>query len=79
MDRIKLNAGDPEHWATPAEIKAAAENGLDLSFSGTACKAAANYNGYVTAVTENGTIIQGWAGEFTAERSNRQCMKSSLK
>ena len=72
MDRIKLNAGDPKHWATPAEIKAAAEKGLDLSFSGTACKAAANYNGYITAVTENGTIIQGWAGEFTAERSNRQ-------
>ena len=66
MDRIKLNAGDPKRWATPAEIRATAKNGLEVSYSGTSCKVASNYNGYVTAVTESGTIIQGWAGEFTA-------------
>lgn len=72
MQRIKLNAGDPKKWATPAEIKAAAENGLDLFLDGIPCKVAANYDGYITAVTENGTIMQEWAGQFTAERSNRQ-------
>jgi hypothetical protein len=71
MQKFKLNAGNPEKWATPAEIKAAAENGLDLFLNGIRCKLAANYNGYITAVTENGTIIQEWAGQFTAQEGAR--------
>lgn len=72
MSRIKLNAGDPEHWATQAEVKAAAEKGLDIFFNGIPCKAAANYDGYITAVTDSGIIVQGWAGEFTTVKPNSQ-------
>lgn len=61
---IKLNAGDPKAWATAAEIRAV--DGMRASHQGTPCRIAANYDGYITAVTDQGAIIQGWAGEFTA-------------
>jgi len=25
----------------------------------------ANFSGYITAITENNSIVQGWAGEFS--------------
>lgn len=65
MEYIKLNAGDPKKWATPHKIREAAAHGQTIYYNGNRCRVAANYNGYITAVTENGTIIQAWAGAFT--------------
>lgn len=61
--RIKLNAGDPKHWATVKEIRAI--DGMKADYHDAPCTIAGNYDGYITAVTDNGAIIQDWAGEFT--------------
>ena len=65
MEHIKLNAGDPETRATPAQIREAARHGLQVWHHGTRCRIASNCNGFITAVTDDGAIIRAWAGEFT--------------
>jgi hypothetical protein len=39
---------------------------IRLNGSKTLYRVAANCRGWVTAVSETGVIIQGWAGDFTA-------------
>ena len=57
-------------WHTPAEIRAAAADGLRIDYNAgrgqfIRCQKAANVSGWITAVTEAGSIIRAWAGEFT--------------
>lgn len=63
-DRIKISYGDKYIFATKKEIKDAAKNGMDVILDEIPCKVAANWNGWITAVTDKGLILQGWAGEF---------------
>lgn len=57
-------------WHTPAEIRAAAADGLRIDYNAgrghvIRCRKAASVSGWVTAVTVSGSILQAWAGEFT--------------
>lgn len=55
---------------TAAEIRAAAEDGLQIwldvgqRFPRVPCRLAATVRGWVTAVSDKGGIYQAWAGEF---------------
>ena len=52
--------------STADAIKRAAENWqLKTKYNRIPVTIAAMYDGYVTAVTQNGGIIQDWAGYFT--------------
>lgn len=57
---------------TGTQIRAAAENGLELSLNfrdgrePIKCRRAATVDGWCTAVSEKGTIFQDWAGNFIA-------------
>ena len=69
-------AGDPPRntWHTYDELKAAA--GLSVYYEGLHhCRVCANYSGWITAIYDNGVIIQAWAGDFTGtqrtEKLNR--------
>lgn len=51
---------------TAEAIKRAAENWqLKARYGDISVTIAATYDGYITAVTRNGGIIQDWAGYFT--------------
>ena len=52
------------------KIRAAAAEGLRIDYNAgrghvIRCRKAANVSGWITAVTEAGSIIRAWAGEFT--------------
>ena len=58
---------------TAEQIRAAADSGLKLRlnlgarYPATPCRLAATVGGWCTVVLSNGSIIQGWAGDFTVE------------
>lgn len=65
-------AGVPAQNFTADQIRAAAVNWNKPAHlyagkisNSIPCQIAAIVGGYVTAVLENGAIIQGWAGDFT--------------
>lgn len=67
---INISPTDRPQWHTPAEIRAAAAEGLRIDYNAgrgeiIRCRKAANVSGWITAVTEAGSIIRAWAGEFT--------------
>lgn len=72
LENLPINispTGRPQ-WHTPAEIRAAAAEGLHINYNAgrghvIRCRKAANVSGWITAVTEAGSIIRAWAGEFT--------------
>lgn len=70
LDRGNLDGSSPQIWMKPSEIKAFAkmnwEHLLKLKmFNTMPCRKVASYDGWVTVVTDNGTILSGWAGDFT--------------
>ena len=67
MQKINISPTNRPQWHTPAEIRAA---GLRIDYNAgrgrvIRCRKAANVSGWITAVTEAGSIIRAWAGEFT--------------
>lgn len=72
LENLPINispTGRPK-WHTPAEIRAAAAEGLRIDYNAgrgqvIRCRKAANVSGWITAVTESGAILHAWAGEFT--------------
>lgn len=72
MEHIKLNAGDPETRATPAQIREAARHGLQIWHHGTRCRIASNCNGFITAVTDDGAQfnIQSIPNATSEQRNN---------
>lgn len=68
MDMYNIGCGDKYIPHTYDEIIKAAEDGLEVidNYTGGKVRVAANYNGYVTVVTEKGIIYSAWAGCFTA-------------
>ena len=66
---INISPTDRPQWHTPAEIRAAAADGLRINYNAgrgkiIRCRKAANVSGWITAVTDSGAILQAWAGEF---------------
>ena len=58
------------------EIRAAAAEGLRIDYNAgrgqvIRCRKAANVSGWITAVTEAGSIIRAWAGEFTVGEESK--------
>ena len=67
---INISPTDRPQWHTPAEIRAAATEGLRINYNAgrgqvIRCRKAANVSGWITAVAESGAILCAWAGEFT--------------
>lgn len=67
---INISPTDRPQWHTPAEIQTAAAEGLRINYNAgrgqiIRCRKAASVAGWITAVTEAGSIIRAWAGEFT--------------
>jgi hypothetical protein len=71
LENLPINISpDRPQWHTPAEIHAAAAEGLRIDYNAgrghvIRCRKAANVGGWITAVMEHGSILQAWAGEFT--------------
>lgn len=66
---INISPTDRPQWHTPAEIRTAAAEGLRIDYNAgrgqvIRCRKAASVEGWVTAVTVSGSILQAWAGEF---------------
>ena len=78
LENLPINispTGRPK-WHTPAEIRAAAAEGLRIDYNAgrgqvIRCRKAANVSGWITAVTEAGSIIRAWAGEFTVGEESK--------
>lgn len=67
---INISPTDRPQWHTPAEIRAAAAEGLRINYNAgrgqvIRCRKAASVKGWITAVSEAGSIIRAWAGDFT--------------
>ena len=70
LDRANRDCTNPQVWKKPSEIKAFAktnwEHLLKLKMYNTIpCRKVSSFDGWVTVVTENGTILSGYAGDFT--------------
>ena len=80
LENLPINISpDRPQWHTPAEIRAAAAEGMRIDYNAgrgqvIRCRKAASVSGWITAVTvsgwitavtEAGSIIRAWAGEFT--------------
>lgn len=68
--KINISPTGRPQWHTPEEIRAAAADGLRIDYNAGRgqiihCRKAASVEGWVTAVTVSGSILQAWAGEFT--------------
>lgn len=78
LENLPINispTGRPQ-WHTPAEIRAAAAEGLRIDYNAgrgqiIRCRKAASVKGWITAVSEAGSIIRAWAGEFTVAEEVR--------
>lgn len=78
LENLPINispTGRPQ-WHTPAEIRAAAAEGLRIDYNAgrgqvIRCRKAASVEGWVTAVTVGGSILQAWAGEFTVGEESK--------
>ena len=67
---INISPTDRPLWHTPEAIRAAAAEGRRIDYNAgrgqvIRCRKAANVSGWITAVTEAGSIIRAWVGEFT--------------
>ena len=62
MKQVRISSNN---FAPLAIVLAAAKNGAAAYFDNDIkCNIAVNIDGWITAVTPNGVIIHGWAGEF---------------